>query len=155
MVVNNPICLAIASAVKPLSPVTMYVFIPASFVRAMASFTSRRGGSIIPANPTNVRLFSVAASVYWSFCFFGISLYAKAITRSAFFAILFACLVNSSLFAFVRSIFFPLIKMPVHLSNTVLGAPFVSVRIWCSRRSFTTTDILFLSESKGNFSRYL
>ena len=127
--VMRPICFAIAEAVKPLSPVTMYVFIPASFVRAMASGTSLRGGSIMPMNPTNVRLFSVAASVYLSFCFLGISLYAIAITRSDFLA-------NSSFFfmsflraSFVRSTFLPLSKMPVHLSRTSCGAPFVRANI--------------------------
>ena len=62
-VVRRPTCSAIACAVKPLSPVTIYVLMPASLVRAIASLTSRRGGSIIPTSPTNVRLFSVAASV--------------------------------------------------------------------------------------------
>ena len=153
--VMRPIFLAIASAVNPLSPVTIYVLMPASFVRAIASVTSFLGGSIIPTNPTNVRLFSVAASVYLSFCFLGISLYANAITRSAFFDISFDFFIRSSLFAFVKSTFLPLINAPVHFSNTDCGAPFVRTKIWCDLRFFTTTDILFLSESNGSFSRKL
>jgi len=61
--VMRPICFAIASAVSPWSPVTTYVRMPASFVKDIAVLTSRLGGSIIPASPRKIRLFSVAASV--------------------------------------------------------------------------------------------
>jgi len=151
--VIRPIFLAIASAVNPLSPVTIYVLMPASFVRAIASATSFLGGSIIPTKPTNVKLFSVAASVYLSFCFFGISLYANAITLRAFFDISSDCFKRAAFFALVRSIFLPLIRTPVHFSSIDRGAPFVSTKIWCDFRFFTTADILFLSESNGSFSR--
>ena len=98
-------------------------------MRAIASLTSRLGGSSIPISPTNVRLFSVAASVYLSFSFLGISLYANARTRSAFFAISFVFSSNFVLASFVKSTLFPLIKIPVHLSRIDEVAPLLRTKI--------------------------
>ena len=107
----------------------------------------------MPANATKVRLFSVAASVYLSFCFFGSSLYANAIMRSDFFAISSFCFIRRALRSFVRSTFRPLMRTPVHLSRTACGAPFVRVNISREWRCLTTTDMRLRIESKGSFSK--
>mmetsp|Transcript_21684 Transcript_21684/g.43514 ORF Transcript_21684/g.43514 Transcript_21684/m.43514 type:complete len:209 (-) Transcript_21684:116-742(-) len=53
-----PTSLAIASAVVLLSPVIIMTRIPAAWHRPMAERTSGRGGSLMPANPTNVKSLS-------------------------------------------------------------------------------------------------
>ena len=72
------------------SPVIITVFIPALLHSAMASFTPSLGGSIIPIKPQNVKLFSIFVSILLGKK--SMSLYATAITRRAFLAILLFCI---------------------------------------------------------------
>ena len=77
---TRPILRATASAVYPLSPVTMSTRIPAARQRAIASETSGRGGSSIPARPRNSSSRSRSSS---SSSPSGSTRRAKASTRNA------------------------------------------------------------------------
>ena len=81
-----PKSLAIAFAVSIWSPVIITVFIPALLQVLIASFTPSLGGSIIPTKPTKFKFISNSSLVILLGITF-ISLYATAITLSAFSAI--------------------------------------------------------------------
>ena len=140
---------AIAFAVSKWSPVIITVFIPAFLHVFTASFTPSLGGSIIPINPTKVKLFSIELLSI----LFGnsvTSLKATAITLKALCAICsfsFFIFNLSKVFTFM-SWLSPISNTSfVHLSNNTSGAPLQIIRYLLPILCIVV--IIFLLESNG------
>mmetsp|Transcript_16987 Transcript_16987/g.43417 ORF Transcript_16987/g.43417 Transcript_16987/m.43417 type:complete len:247 (-) Transcript_16987:363-1103(-) len=145
---NRPICEQTHSAVFLLSPVTTMTRMPAMRHVSSAGFTSSRGGSTMPTNPTNViPVSSLVASVRFPF---GSGLSAKPMHRSAWRPPYSANLARiCALAASVSGTDAPLSLQSTceQRSSTFSGAPLVNIISWPLR--VHRTLMIFLSRVKS------